>query len=86
MRVGSSVRRVARRTELGEPRWQLGQRLAATRLLVADRDAAGAESVELVHEALIDGWTRLQQWTKADMAFRAWQEQLRAAVAACLQS
>jgi WD40 repeat protein len=80
--VGSSVRRVARRSELGEPRWQLGQRLAATRLLVADRDAAGAESVELVHEALIDGWARLQQWTKADQAFRAWQEQLRAAMAA----
>lgn len=80
--VGSSVRRVARRAELGEPRWQLGQRLAATRLLVADRDAGGAESVELVHEALIDGWARLQQWTRADLDFRRWQEQLRVAVAA----
>ncbi|ADB76044.1 hypothetical protein Gobs01_04567 [Geodermatophilus obscurus DSM 43160] len=76
------VRRVARRAELGEARWQLGQRIAATRLLVADRDAAGAESVELVHEALIDGWTRLHTWVAEDMAFRAWQEQLRASVSA----
>jgi WD40 repeat protein len=76
------VRRVARRAELGEARWQLGQRIAATRLLVADRDAAGAESVELVHEALIDGWARLHNWVAQDMAFRAWQEQLRASVTA----
>ncbi|MGY1692267.1 nSTAND1 domain-containing NTPase [Geodermatophilus sp. SYSU D01105] len=76
------VRRVARRAELGEERWRLGQRIAATRLLVADRDASGAESVELVHEALIDGWARLHEWVTGDMAFRAWQEQLRASIQA----
>jgi WD40 repeat protein len=80
--LAGPVRRVARRGELGEVRWQLGQRIAATRLLVADRDATGAESVELVHEALIDGWSRLHEWVTKDAAFRAWQERLRASVQA----
>ena len=79
--VGEPVRRVARRPELGEPRWRLGQRLAATRLLVADRDPTGVESVELVHEALIGGWSRLHQWVDDDRAFRIWQERLRGAAA-----
>ena len=39
--VGQPVRRIVRRPELGEPRWQLAQRLAATRLLVTDRDPTG---------------------------------------------
>ncbi|MGH3865836.1 MAG: trypsin-like peptidase domain-containing protein [Pseudonocardiaceae bacterium] len=75
--VGQPVRRIARRPELGEPRWQLAQRLAATRLLVTDRDPTGVESVELVHEALISRWSRLYEWFDADLAFRTWQEQLR---------
>ncbi len=79
--VGAPVRRRARRPELGEPRWQLGQRLAATRLLVADRDPTGVESVELVHEALIGGWSRLHEWCDADRAFRTWQERLRGSMA-----
>ena len=78
--VGEAVRRVARRPELGEQRWHLGQRLAATRLLVADRDPTGVESVELVHEALIQGWARLGAWVEADRAFRTWQERLRSSV------
>ena len=79
--VEEPVRRIARRPELGEPRWQLGQRLAATRLLVADRDPTGVESVELVHEALIGGWSRLHEWVDDDRIFRIWQERLRGAVA-----
>ncbi|GAA2851440.1 hypothetical protein Acy02nite_34960 [Actinoplanes cyaneus] len=74
---GEPVRRVARRAELGERRWQLGQRLAATRLVTAGRDALGSETLELVHEALIDGWSRLRQWADEDHAFRAWQEDVR---------
>jgi WD40 repeat protein/tetratricopeptide (TPR) repeat protein len=38
------------------------------------------ESVELVHEALIRHWRRLQRWMNADRAFRAWQERLRFAL------
>ena len=80
--VGTPVRRVARRAELGEVRWQLAQRLAATRLLVTDRDPTGIESVELVHEALIAGWARLENWIEVDRSFRAWQEHLRNSLAA----
>ncbi|MGH3866182.1 MAG: trypsin-like peptidase domain-containing protein [Pseudonocardiaceae bacterium] len=79
--VGEPVRRIARRPELGEPRWQLSQRLAATRLLVTDRDPTGVESVELVHETLIGGWSRLYDWFTEDLAFRTWQERLRGSVA-----
>jgi WD40 repeat protein len=71
------VRRVARKAELDPTRWQLAQRLATTRLLVAGRDLAGLETVELVHEALIPGWTRLREWVDADHEFRSWQERLR---------
>ena len=60
------VRRVARRTELDPKRWELAQRLATARLLVAARDSAGVETVELVHEALIPGWDRLREWVDAD--------------------
>ncbi|SET06056.1 WD40 repeat [Geodermatophilus poikilotrophus] len=79
--VGVPVRRVARRDEMTDAQWELGQRLAATRLVVADRDPAGTESVELVHEALIGGWSRLHEWVDDDLAFRTWQEQLRTAMA-----
>jgi WD40 repeat protein len=75
--TGESVRRVARRAELGEKLWSLGQRLAETRLVVADRDAVGSETLELVHETLLDGWTRLRDWSAQDLAFRAWQERMR---------
>jgi WD40 repeat protein len=73
----AQIRRVARRTELDPIRWQLAQRLATARLLVASRDSAGVETVELVHEALIPGWGRLREWMDIDHAFRAWQERLR---------
>jgi WD40 repeat protein len=75
--TAAPVRRVARRPDLGEDGWRLGQRLAAARLLVADRDATGVETLELVHEALIGGWTRLHDWAEHDRLFRSWQERLR---------
>jgi WD40 repeat protein len=74
------TRRVARRTEIGDDRWSLAQRLATTRLVVTDRDAAGVETVEVVHEALLSGWSRLRQWIEIDREFRAWQERLRTSV------
>jgi WD40 repeat protein len=74
---GEPMRRVARRAELGERRWLLGQYLAETRLVTAGRDAVGSETLELVHEALIDGWARLRQWADQDRVFRAWQERVR---------
>ena len=74
------TRRLALRGELGEEEWALAQRLAGARLVVLGRDPAGRQTVELVHEALIHGWDRLQRWLEEDRAFRAWQERLRAAL------
>ena len=74
------TRRVARRSELGEGNWPLVQHLADKRLVVTGRDAAGQETVEVVHEALIRSWERLRGWIEEDRAFRVWQEGLRAAM------
>jgi WD40 repeat protein/DNA-binding SARP family transcriptional activator len=72
-------RRVATRAEIGEQNWPLAQYLADCRLVVTGLDSAGAQIVEVVHEALIGGWDRLQSWIDADRAFRTWQEGLRTA-------
>jgi len=74
------TRRQATRGEIGEEDWPLAQRLADERLVVTGRDVTGQETVEVIHEALIRGWRRLQEWMTADRTFRAWQERLRAAL------
>ena len=71
------TRRIATREELGDESWNLIQRLAGQRLVVTGRDAQGHETVEVVHEALIQKWGRFREWMDADRAFRAWQERLR---------
>ena len=74
------TRRVARQDEIGEENWSLVQHLADKRLVVTNRDASGLETVEIVHEALIQRWERLKAWMDADRAFRTWQETLRAGI------
>ena len=74
------TRRLAMRSELGDSSWSLVQRLADARLLVTGRDTEGNETVEVVHEALIRGWSRLRDWMNADREFRVWQERTRALV------
>jgi WD40 repeat protein/DNA-binding SARP family transcriptional activator len=71
------TRRIATRQELGEENWSLIQHLADRRLVVTGWDAAGDETAEVVHEALIQKWGRFQEWMEADRAFRLWQERLR---------
>ncbi|MGH3932151.1 MAG: caspase, EACC1-associated type, partial [Pseudonocardiaceae bacterium] len=71
---GEITRRVATSDDLGAVRWALAQRLATTRLLVTGRDAENRETVELAHEALVDGWVRLRDWIDADRDFLAWRE------------
>jgi hypothetical protein len=75
------TRRLATRQELGEARWPLAQRLADDRLVVTSRNAAGDDTVEVVHEALIRHWGELRGWLVADRGFRAWQERLRGSLA-----
>jgi WD40 repeat protein/DNA-binding SARP family transcriptional activator len=71
------TRRVAVKEELGEENWKVIQLLADQRLVVTGLDAAGNETVEVVHEALIQKWGRFKQWIETDRTFRSWQERLR---------
>ncbi|MCU0523058.1 MAG: hypothetical protein MUF84_20520, partial [Anaerolineae bacterium] len=72
------TRRVAARADVGEGAWALVQHLADQRLVVTGRDElSGVETVEVVHEALIRSWGKLQAWMAEDRAFRTWQERLR---------
>ncbi|MGD2078545.1 MAG: BTAD domain-containing putative transcriptional regulator, partial [Chloroflexota bacterium] len=72
------TRRLATRAELADD-WQRVQLLADARLVVTGRDPAGDDTVEIVHEALIQSWGRLREWLAADRDFRLWQERLRVA-------
>jgi WD40 repeat protein len=74
------TRRVARRTDFDAELWTVAQQLAATRLVVANREPGGTETVEIAHEALITSWDQLRAWVETDLTFRAWQEDLRTAL------
>ena len=89
VRPGEGVqdtRRLATRAELGEDGWRLVQRLADARLVVTDRDPAGQETAEIVHETLLQSWGQLRGWMEADRLFRAWQEKLRVGLGQWLAS
>ncbi|MGB3641960.1 MAG: hypothetical protein WBA39_30940, partial [Rivularia sp. (in: cyanobacteria)] len=74
-----ATRRLATRSQVNN--WDLVTHLASARLLVTNRnDSTGEETVEIVHEALIKSWGRLEHWIQVDTDFRRWQEQLRAAI------
>ena len=74
----ADIRRLAIYEEVGEENWDLVRRLADGRLVVTNRNqVTGVETVEIVHEALIKNWRRLQKWMREDGEFRYWQEQLR---------
>jgi WD40 repeat protein/DNA-binding SARP family transcriptional activator len=75
------TRRLATRDEIGEANWLLAQHLADRRLVVTGHEpSSGTETVEVVHEALIQRWERLRGWMATDRAFRGWQEGLRASL------
>ena len=74
------TRRLATRAEVGDVCWELAIRLASERLVVTSQDrVTKTETVEIVHEALIREWRRLQQWIDRDRDFRFWQQSLRSA-------
>ncbi len=73
-----SSRRLATRDEVGNDNWDLVTQLASARLVVTSRnEVTGEETVEVVHEALIRSWRRLEYWLQVDGEFRRWQEELR---------
>lgn len=73
----ADTRRTATRVEIGEADWRLAQHLADRRLVVTNRNANGDETVEIVHEALINEWDLLQRWMETDREFRLWQQRIR---------
>ncbi len=75
------TRQVAFRHQFSEEKWKFVKRLADERLVVTGRNEEnGQESLEVVHEALIQNWKPLQEWMNQDRAFRVWQERLRTAI------
>ncbi len=74
------TRRLAIRAELSESDWELARKLADARLVVTDRDAAGQETVEVVHEALVRAWERLRSWINKDRELLLWRQRLRTAL------
>nr|WP_293099089.1 CHAT domain-containing protein [Moorena sp. SIO3I6] len=83
------TRRIATRKEVGEQNWDLIRKLADQRLVITSShqscDRKGnlflEETVEIVHEALIKGWSTLETWVELDQDFRIWQEKLRRSMA-----
>jgi tetratricopeptide (TPR) repeat protein len=73
------TRRLASRSEW-EWDWPLVAKLADERLVVTNQTEKAQDTVEVVHEALIRHWGRLQTWMSADRTLRAWQERLRFAL------
>jgi WD40 repeat protein len=73
------TRRLATQAELGEISWNLVGNLATARLVVTSQNQEKQNTVEVVHEALIQNWGMLRQWIETDRTFRDWQEQLRGA-------
>lgn len=76
-----ATRRLTTREEVRPENWDLVTRLASSRLVVTNRnDLTAEETVEIVHEALIRSWGRLEQWLLEDVDFLRWREQLRLAI------
>ncbi|MFB2917866.1 eIF2A-related protein [Aerosakkonema funiforme] len=75
------TRRLATRSQIGEDSWNLVMDLATKYLVVTNCDRqTGEETVEIVHEALIQNWKQLQKWVQRNRDFRRWQERLRTAM------
>lgn len=78
---GEATRRLASRAEVKEENWDLVTHLASKRLVVTNlKGHTYCETVEIVHEALIKSWGRLEYWLEMDGEFRNWQEKLRVAI------
>lgn len=75
---------IVKRSYLSEEAWNLAYHLSSQeeRLVVISRnEEQDEEQVELIHEALITYWDKLNRWTEIHKQFRLWQEELRKAYA-----
>ncbi|HAZ49819.1 MAG TPA: hypothetical protein DDW76_17475, partial [Cyanobacteria bacterium UBA11369] len=87
--LAKDTRRLATKAEIRENNWNLVTKLAGADrdipdkdkklpLLVTGRnDKTGEQTVEVVHEALIREWGKLQEWIENDRAFLSWRVQMR---------
>lgn len=78
----TDARQLATRAEIGEDNWRLVQKLAGVDqdipeqekklplLVTGWNEKTGEQTVEVVHEALIKEWKRLQQWVNEDRNLR----------------
>lgn len=73
---GGEVRRPAPMADLTTAQQNAAEHLAQARVLVIGPDAAGRQTVELAHQALIDLWPRLRGWLAADRRFRTWHDRI----------
>jgi WD40 repeat protein len=89
-----NTRRLATRSEVGTDNWDVVAKLADARLVVTGSRTPTAnlkesnsppaeieQTVEVIHETLIQKWERLKEWIDSNegyRAFRTWQERLRA--------
>ncbi|BDA66325.1 hypothetical protein CAL7716_004910 [Calothrix sp. PCC 7716] len=75
------TRKLATREDILDENWDLVIYLASERLVVTNRnESTFEETVELVHEALIQHWGRLSGWMLLNRKFRTWQEGLKIAL------
>ena len=72
----ADTRNVVSKSDLQAQDWDLITSLNQenARLLVINYDQNRHETVEIVHEALINGWGLLNNWMTSHRQFRTWQE------------
>lgn len=70
------VRRVAKKSEFIEEQWRLVEKIAEERLVVTNRNSDDEDTVEIIHEALIREWDRIETWMTEDRDFVTWLERL----------
>ncbi|PSB01186.1 nSTAND1 domain-containing NTPase [Merismopedia glauca] len=78
-----ATRRLAKREEFKEETWDLVRRLANedARLVVTNRnESTGQETVEIIHEVLIQHWGKLEHWLRENEDFLRWSYRLEDAL------
>jgi WD40 repeat protein len=72
------TRCIATREAISGSNWDLVTLLASKRLVVTGwNEKKQAETIEVVHEALIREWAQLRGWVNDNREFRTWQERLK---------
>ncbi|MGD1914221.1 MAG: CHAT domain-containing protein [Rivularia sp. (in: cyanobacteria)] len=78
----ADTRNVVYKSDLQSDDWELITLLNQenARLVAINYDQNKQETVEIVHDALINGWGRLNRWMGYHRQFRTWQERLKISI------